>query len=119
MIKHIYEDVQLAARRFLASRTLDAILSDRNEISDAENKAQRACVQAEQERARLIAETELEHAKLKIQADLEEAKALAGQPEFLRLRELQALEKMAQSGAQFVTGLGGDKLTNFLGDKGV
>ncbi len=31
----IYEDVQLAARRFLASRNLDAILSDRNEISDA------------------------------------------------------------------------------------
>ena len=31
----IYEDVQLAARRFLASRDLDAILSDRNEISDA------------------------------------------------------------------------------------
>ncbi len=31
----IYEDVQLAARRFLASRALDAILSDRNEISDS------------------------------------------------------------------------------------
>ncbi|MEM9071256.1 MAG: slipin family protein [Myxococcota bacterium] len=31
----IYEDVQLAARRFLAGRELDAILSDRNEISDA------------------------------------------------------------------------------------
>ena len=32
--ERIYEDVQLAARRFLASRELDAILSDRNEISD-------------------------------------------------------------------------------------
>lgn len=31
----IYEDVQLAARRFLASRSLDAILNDRNEISAA------------------------------------------------------------------------------------
>lgn len=31
----IYEDVQLSARRFLASRTLDQILTDRNEISDA------------------------------------------------------------------------------------
>lgn len=31
----IYEDVQLAARRFLAGRDLDAILSDRNDISDA------------------------------------------------------------------------------------
>jgi regulator of protease activity HflC (stomatin/prohibitin superfamily) len=33
--ERIYEDVQLAARRFLASRALDAILSDRNEISNA------------------------------------------------------------------------------------
>ena len=33
--ERIYEDVQLAARRFLASRALDAILSDRNEISDS------------------------------------------------------------------------------------
>ena len=33
--ERIYEDVQLAARRFLASKALEAILSDRNEISDA------------------------------------------------------------------------------------
>ncbi|MCP4678757.1 MAG: slipin family protein [Deltaproteobacteria bacterium] len=33
--ERIYEDVQLAARRFLANRDLEAILSDRNEISDA------------------------------------------------------------------------------------
>ncbi len=33
--ERIYEDVQLAARRFLAGRDLDEILSDRNEISDA------------------------------------------------------------------------------------
>src|SRR5579862_8775541 len=33
--ERIYEDVQLAARRFLSSRDLDAILSDRNEISNA------------------------------------------------------------------------------------
>lgn len=33
--ERIYEDVQLAARRFLASRKLDSILTDRNEISDA------------------------------------------------------------------------------------
>ena len=31
----LYEDVQLAARRFLATRTLDQILRDRNELSDA------------------------------------------------------------------------------------
>lgn len=30
----IYEDVQLAARRYLASKNLDDILTDRNEISD-------------------------------------------------------------------------------------
>jgi hypothetical protein len=33
--ERIYEDVQLAARRFLASRALGDILTDRNEISDA------------------------------------------------------------------------------------
>lgn len=33
--ERIYEDVQLAARRFLASRVLDDILTDRNGISDA------------------------------------------------------------------------------------
>ena len=33
--ERIYEDVQLAARRFLANRNLDDILSDRNEIPDA------------------------------------------------------------------------------------
>ena len=33
--ERIYEDVQLAARRFLANHNLDDILSDRNEISDA------------------------------------------------------------------------------------
>lgn len=33
--ERIYEDVQLSARRFLASRTLDQILTDRNEISEA------------------------------------------------------------------------------------
>lgn len=30
----IYEDIQLTARRFLSSRELEAILSDRNEVSD-------------------------------------------------------------------------------------
>jgi regulator of protease activity HflC (stomatin/prohibitin superfamily) len=31
----LYEDVQLSARRFLATRALDQILKDRNELSDA------------------------------------------------------------------------------------
>ncbi|MEK7535958.1 MAG: slipin family protein [Patescibacteria group bacterium] len=33
--ERIYEDVQLATRRFLSTRNLDAILRDRNEISNA------------------------------------------------------------------------------------
>jgi len=33
--ERIYEDVQLAARRFLATRSLDQILLDRNELSNA------------------------------------------------------------------------------------
>jgi regulator of protease activity HflC (stomatin/prohibitin superfamily) len=33
--ERIYEDVQLAARRFLAATALEAILRDRNDISDA------------------------------------------------------------------------------------
>lgn len=36
--ERIYEDVQLAARRFLASRALTDILNDRNDISDAVRK---------------------------------------------------------------------------------
>ncbi len=43
--ERIYEDVQLAARRFLATRKLDAILSDRNEVSDAVRTDVRASAQ--------------------------------------------------------------------------
>jgi regulator of protease activity HflC (stomatin/prohibitin superfamily) len=43
---HVYEDVQLAARRFLATRTLDQILRDRNEISDAIREDVRASAQS-------------------------------------------------------------------------
>ncbi len=42
----IYEDVQLAARRFLASRELDAILTDRNEISDTVREAVKDAAQS-------------------------------------------------------------------------
>jgi regulator of protease activity HflC (stomatin/prohibitin superfamily) len=44
--ERIYEDVQLAARRFLASRTLDQILRDRNELSDAIREDVRASAQS-------------------------------------------------------------------------
>ncbi|MEM7034435.1 MAG: slipin family protein, partial [Chloroflexota bacterium] len=180
--ERIYEDVQLAARRFLASRTLEAILSDRNEISDAvrddvvesatgygveiiradvkdlvfpgnlreimnqvleterraeakliqaikdaeaqkikndaDNQALKDRLESERERIRINAEAELERAQLKIQADLEEAKALADHPQLLKLRELQTLEKMAQSGARFIVGLNGEGIGNLLPDDG-
>jgi len=178
--ERIYEDVQLAARRFLASRTLEAILSDRNEISDAvrddvkesasgygveilradvkdlvfpgnlreimnqvleterraeakliqakkdaealkimndaENQATRDRLEAEKEQIQINAEAELERARLKIQADTEEAKALLENPQLLRLRELQTLEKMAQSGGKFVIGLNSEGLSGFFRD---
>ncbi len=44
--ERIYEDVQLAARRFLATRTLDQILRDRNEISNAIREDVGAAAQA-------------------------------------------------------------------------
>ncbi len=60
---------------------------------------------------------ELQRAQLRVQANVEEAKALARHPELIRLRELQALEKMAESGARFVIGLGGETLTGLRGEK--
>ncbi len=174
----IYEDAQLAARRFLASRELDAILSDRNEISDAVREAVREPAQrygveilradvkdlvfpgnlraimnqvleterraeaklidarkdietrelraraAEAEtKARLEAEreqlalkleaqrakqaAELEQLRGQLVAQVEVAKAVAANPELLRLKELEALEAMASSGGRFVLGEGG------------
>jgi regulator of protease activity HflC (stomatin/prohibitin superfamily) len=44
--ERMYEDVQLAARRFLATRTLDQILKVRNEISDAVREDVRASAQS-------------------------------------------------------------------------
>ncbi|WP_224371250.1 slipin family protein [Hyalangium versicolor] len=44
--ERIYEDVQLAARRFLTSRTLDQILRDRSELSDAIREDVRASAQS-------------------------------------------------------------------------
>jgi regulator of protease activity HflC (stomatin/prohibitin superfamily) len=174
----IYEDAQLAARRFLASRVLDAILSDRNEISDAVREAVREPAQrygveilradvkdlvfpgnlraimnqvleterraeaklidarkdietrelraraAEAEtKARLESEreqlalkleaqrarqaTQLEQLKAELAAQVEVAKAVADNPELLRLKELEALEAMAASGGRFILGTDG------------
>jgi regulator of protease activity HflC (stomatin/prohibitin superfamily) len=168
--ERIYEDVQLAARRFLASRTLDAILSDRNEISDtvnkavkesaagygveifradvkdlvfpgnlreimnrvleterqaeadliqarkdaealriksdAENNAERERLKLERDRVKITSQSEMDRAQARIKTNVEEAKAMEKSPELMRLRELQALEKIAHAGASFVIGLG-------------
>ncbi len=165
----VYEDVQLAARRFLASRALDAILSDRNEISDAvrdevrevaagygveviradvkdlifpgnlrdimnqvleterraearlvearrDAEAGRIQAEAEREEARIAREAAVDAARseaelradldrLSLAADVRAAEALAENPQLLRLRELQALEAMASTGARFSIGL--------------
>ncbi len=45
-LERIYEDVQLAARRFLSTRTLDQILRDRNDISDAVREDVKASAQS-------------------------------------------------------------------------
>lgn len=176
--ERIYEDVQLAARRFLASRNLDAILSDRNEISDnvktnvseaatgygveiiradvkdlvfpgnlreimnqvleterraeakliearKEAEAQRIKAQAQNEMAlqkleaeraqlRLSAEAEREKASIQLQTDLEQAKAIAEYPVLLRLRQLEALQEMAQRGGRFAIGLHDSELSSLL-----
>jgi regulator of protease activity HflC (stomatin/prohibitin superfamily) len=168
--EQIYEDVQLAARRFLSSRTLDAILSDRNEISDAvneavkesaagygveifradvkdlvfpgnlreimnrvleterqaeadliqarkdaealrikseaENNAERERLKLERDRVKITSQSEMDQAQARIKANVEEAKAMEKSPELMRLHELQALEKIAHTGASFVIGLG-------------
>jgi regulator of protease activity HflC (stomatin/prohibitin superfamily) len=189
--ERIYEDVQLAARRFLANRKLEAILSDRNDISDAvrddvktsasgygveilradvkdlvfpgnlreimnqvletERKAEAEIIRArkdaesaqikaesalqanrlrlesEMEQARMQADVERQRAalslelalekahqdaeldrrraELKLALDLDQAAALRANPELMKLRELQALSDMAQSGARFAIGL--------------
>lgn len=39
---------------------------------------------------------------------------LSEQPQLLRLRELQTLEKMAQSGGRFIIGLGNEGLSDLF-----
>jgi len=179
--ERIYEDVQLAARRFLASRELDAILSDRNEISDnvkinvseaamgygveiiradvkdlvfpgnlreimnqvleterraeakliearkeaeanqvkARAETERAIAKLEAERAqlRISAEAEQEKARIQLQTDIEQARAMAEYPVLLRLRQIEALQEMAQRGGRFSIGLKDEELSSlFDGD---
>ena len=179
--ERIYEDVQLAARRFLASRKLEAILSDRNEISDAvrvdvmgtakgygveivradvkdlvfpgnlreimnqvleterrteakiiearreaevvkikaeaETAAMKLRTESIREQARVQAEAERDRVTLKLQGELEEAKAIAANPQLLRLRELAALGEMARAGGRFSVGLGSNAFSGILRDE--
>ncbi|MDP7016735.1 MAG: slipin family protein [Pirellulaceae bacterium] len=155
---HIYEDVQISTRRFLAVRTLDEILKDRNDISDSvredvlesaasygveisradvkdlvfpgnlreimnrvletERQTEAMLIEAQKNaEAKLIqARADEEVDKIKRDADKALAQQLESSPTLLRLRELEALEKMAQHGGnRFVIGLG-DRFTKLMSD---
>lgn len=166
----IYEDVQLAARRYLASRKLENILRDRNEISDAvkqdvsgsaagygveilradvkdlvfpgnlraimnqvleterrsearliearkeaeaakvrsvaEAEARLRRLEAKKEEVRLRAETEREKLRTALQGELEAAKAVAENPELLKLKQLEVLRELAANpNGKFVIGM--------------
>lgn len=174
----IYEDVQLAARRYLASKALDSILTGRNEISDAvraavggsaesygveirradvkdlvfpgnlreimnrvieterhaearliearqeaealriktqaENEAELRRLEAEAERVRVKAEAERDQLAIQLENAVAEAKAVAENPQLVRLREIDALRAMANSHAQFFVGLEAGEITKIL-----
>lgn len=145
----IYEDVQISTRRFLAVRTLEEILHDRNEVSDAvredvseaaasygveisradvkdlvfpgnlreimnrvletERQSEAMLIEAQKEAEAVLikARAEREVAEGKIAADQAMAEQLDASPALLRLRELEALERIAAKGGnQFYIGLG-------------
>jgi len=145
----IYEDVQISTRRFLAVRTLEEILQDRNEVSDAvredvkeaaasygveisradvkdlvfpgnlreimnrvletERQSEAMLIEAQKEGEAILvkARAEREVAEGKLAADQAMAEQLGSSPALLRLRELEALERIAaHSGNHFYIGLG-------------
>ncbi|MBN2293734.1 MAG: hypothetical protein JXM70_15005 [Pirellulales bacterium] len=154
----IYEDVQISTRRFLAVRTLDEILKDRNEISESvsedvresaasygveisradvkdlvfpgnlreimnrvletERQSEAMLIEAQKNaQARLIqAKADEEVSRIKLEADKATAQQLESFPTLLRLRELEALERMSQHGGnKFVIGLG-DGFTKLMSE---
>lgn len=145
----IYEDVQLSTRRFLAARTLDQILKDRNEISNAvredmreeaarygievsradvkdlvfpgrlreimnlvletERQSEAKLIDARKtaEAAMIKARGEQESIVAKMEADRAAADLLASSPALMRLKELEALQKISEKpGNTFYIGLG-------------
>ncbi len=145
----IYEDVQISTRRFLAVRTLEEILQDRNEVSDAvredvreaaasygveisradvkdlvfpgnlreimnrvletERQSEAMLIEAQKQAEAILvkARAEREVAESKLAGDQAIAAQLDSSPALLRLRELEALERVAASpGNHLYIGLG-------------
>ena len=156
----IYEDVQISTRRFLAVRTLDEILKDRNEISDsvredvregaasygveisradvkdlvfpgnlreimnrvleAERQSEAMLIEAQKKAEAILinARAEREATESKLEADRAMADQLAASPALLRLKELEALQGIAQHGTHhFYIGLG-DGFSQILARQG-
>ena len=177
--ERIYEDVQLAARRYLASKSLDEILNDRNEISDnvrdvvmesaasygvtivradvkdlvfpgnlreimnqvleTERRAEAKLIQArkdaevarikseadqgmevarlkaEMEQLRMQAQANQETERIALEGELEQAKALAEHPDLIKLKQLEVLKQLAQTGnGKFVIGFNGKDLSGMI-----
>lgn len=151
----IYEDVQLSTRRFLAVKSLDEILKDRNEISDfvrqdvkesaasygveitradvkdlvfpgnlreimnrvleTERQSEAMLIEAQKkaEAARIIAEGERKAQAAKLEAERELAQQLTDFPALLRIRELEAYQRIAEKpGQAFYIGLDKQTKTN-------
>jgi len=75
-----------------------------NLISKAERQAARQRLEAEKEELKLRSEAEVQALKTKLEAEVEEAKALAANPELLKLRQLGVLKELASTGGKFVIG---------------
>jgi len=148
-LDRIYEDVQLSVRRLLAARTLEEILKDRNEISDAcredvreaaafygveitradvkdlvfpgnlreimnqvletERRSEAMLIEAQKKAEATMIRTrgEREALESKLAAESALAEQLARNPALLRLKELEALQKIAEKpGNSFFIGLG-------------
>jgi hypothetical protein len=69
------------------------------------------------ENVKLTVHAEREKAKMRLESELRGAQALAENPSLLKLRQLDVLRAMAESGAKFVVGLEGRALEGVLDDE--